>query len=168
MASGDAVVQIMKVMPPGADWATPDSRTGGSTPAEAVQVWDFDAGADEYLDYLCRLHGYGGGGLTFRIKWSASSATANETRWEIAIRRVADDAEDIDTAHTYAYNAVDATAPSLSGEVDYADVTFTDGADMDDWADGEIAIVRLRRAATHANDDMAGDAELWMLTGEET
>jgi hypothetical protein len=168
VASGDSVVQVLDVSPPAATFATLDTRAGGSTPAEAVQVHDFDAATIEYLDYKCRLHGYAGGGLTFRIFWSASSATSNECRWGIAVRRVADDAEDIDTAHTYVYNDVDATAPSASGEVDYATITFTDGADMDSWADGEIAIVRIRRNATHVNDDMAGDAELWGLVGEET
>jgi len=168
MASGDAVVQVLDITPPAATFATLDTRAGGSTPAEAVQVWDFDASTIEYLDFKCRLHGYDGGGLTFRIFWSASSATADEARWGLAVRRVADDAEDIDGSHTYDYNEVDATAPSASGEVDYVTITFTDGADMDSWADGEIAIVRLQRNATHANDDMTGDAELWSITGEET
>ncbi|TPV96161.1 MAG: hypothetical protein B7733_06335 [Myxococcales bacterium FL481] len=168
MASGDPVVQILGEMPPDANFATLDTRTGGSTPAEEVTVWDFDASTVEYVDYKCRLHGYDGGGLTFRIFWMASTATADECRWEIAIRRVADDAEDVDSSHSYTYNAVDATAPSASGEVDYATITFTDGADMDSWADGEVAIVRLRRNASDAADDMTGDAELVSLVGEET
>ena len=167
MASGDPVVQIIEIMPSETP-AIPDIRTGGTGEAEHTRVWDFDPSTIEYLDFLCRLHGYGGGGLTFRIFWAASSATTNETRWEIAIRALPDDAEDLDGSHTYAYNAVDATAPSASGELSYDTITFTDGADMDSWADGELAIVRLRRNASHANDDMAGDAELLALIGEET
>ena len=168
MASGDSVVQVMAVLPPDATFATLDTMPGGSTPAEIVSVLDFDAAAIEYVDYLCRLHGYAAGGLTLRMAWSASSATSGVCRWGAAIRRVADDAEDIDVAHTYVYNDVDATAPSAIGEVSYDAVTFTDGADMDSWADGETAIIRVRRNATHANDTMAGDAELWHLMGEET
>ena len=168
MASGDPVVQILKVMPPGANQATLDTRPGGSTPAEAVQVWDFDASASEYLDFLCKLEGYGGGGLTFTIVWSASSATSGQARWEIAIRRVQDDAEDIDSSHSYAFNGVSDTAPSASGEVSYPTIAFTDGADMGSWAEGELAIVRIYRDHDHTDDNMTEDAELWALLGLET
>ena len=168
MASGNPVVQVLSIMPPGANFPTPDKRAGGSTPAESVDVLDFDAGAIEYMDFKCVLRGYAGGGLTFELPWSASSATSGVTRWGIAIRRMQDDAEDIDASHSYDFNEVDDTAPSVSGEVAYPTITFTDGADMDSWADGEVAIVRVRRNATHANDTMAGDAELWGITGRET
>jgi len=168
MASGDAVVQVLQIIPPGASAATIDTRAGGSTPAEALLVYDFDASSDEYMDFLCKLEGYGSGGLTFTLPWSASSATTGQVRWEIAIRRFADDAEDLDGAHTYDYNAVSDTAPSASGEISYPTVTFTDGADMDSWADGELAIVRVHRDFDHADDGMTGDAELWGLLGLET
>ena len=168
MASGDPVVQVLRVMPPGATAATMDARAGGSTPAENLIVWDFDASTVEYLDFLCLLEGYDGGGLTFTGPWSASSATSGVTRWEYAIRRIADDAEDIDTSHSYQFNTVDDTAPSASGELSYPTVTFTDGVDMDSWADGEMAIVRVRRNASHVNDTMSGDAELWGIGGVES
>jgi hypothetical protein len=135
-----------------------------------VHVLEFDAAAIEHMDFPYVLpDNYGGGGLTFAIRWSAASATTAETRWEIAIRRVQDDAEDLDTtAHSYAYNFVEATAPSAVGELSYDDVTFTDGADMDSWAVGEYAIIRVRRNATHANDDMAGDALFHAIYVTET
>jgi hypothetical protein len=155
-------------MPPGADAATLDARAGGSTPAENVIVHDFDASSAEYLDLLCKLVGYDGGGLTFTIAWSASSASANDVVWEIGIRRIADDAEDIDASHTYDYNSATDTAPSASGELSYPTITFTDGADMDSWADGELAVVRVRRNAGDGNDSMSGDAELWGVGGTET
>lgn len=167
MASGDPVVKILQVMPPQANAPTPDVRAGGSTPAEALDVWDFDAAGIEYLDYLCLLEGYGSGGLTFTLPWTSSSATANEARLGIAIRRL-DTAEDLDSAHTYDFNEVDSTAPSSDGKFVYPTIAFTDGADMDNWANGELAIVRVRRNATHANDDMTGDAELLPFTAKET
>lgn len=168
MASGAPVVQVLEVMHPGANFAPLSIRTGGSTPAERVPVYLFDAATIEYLDFKCRLAGYGGGGLTFTIPWSAVSATTGVTRWGIAIRRMTDDAVDIDASHTYDYNDVDDTAASVSGELSYPTITFTNGADMDSWGDGEIAIVRVRRNASHANDTMTGDAELWGLVGKET
>lgn len=173
MASGDSVVQVLKAMPPGASTATMDVRAGGSTPAESVQVWDFDASSDEYMDFLCKLEGYGGNGLTFTLPWSASSATSGKVRWEIGIRRVADDAEDIDGAHSYDYNGVTDDAPSASGEISYPTITFSNGADMDSWAEGDIAVVRVHRdydydAGGGDEDNMTGDAELWDIFGLET
>lgn len=170
MASGDAVVQVLKVMPPGANAATMDTRAGGSTPTEQVQVWDFDAATQEYMDFLCKLEGYGGGGLTFTSPYSMSSATSNSIGLGIGIRRVQDDAEDIDGAHAYAYNYVTDTVPDVSGEVGYPTIAFTDGADMDSWAEGELAIVRIQRDAdgSDTTDNAAGDLELWDIFGLET
>ena len=169
MASGDVVVCVLEVMLPGASAATADTRSGGSTPAEAVTVWDFDDTTAEYMDFKCVLDpGYDGGGLTFTLPWSASSATSGNCKWDLAIRRMQDDAEDIDESHSYQFNAATDTAPSASGEVVYPTIAFTDGADMDSWADGEVAIVRVHRDYDHEDDDMTGDAELWSLSGVET
>lgn len=168
MASGQVVGQILGILQPNANFATFDTRLGGSTPAEVVDVYDFDAGAIEYLDFKVLLSGYAGGGLTMVLPWSASSATSGATVWGAAVRRIADDAEDIDVSQTYDFNAVTDTAASASGELSYPTITFTDGADMDSWANGELAIVRIRRDATNGSDDMAGDAELWGLIIKES
>jgi hypothetical protein len=168
MASGDVVIKVVEIMPPSSQAAIPDLRAGGSTPAENVPVWDFDAGMDEHLDFLCYLEGYAGGGLTLTLVWSASSATTGNVIWNAAIRAMVDDAEDIDTAHTYDYNSVTAAAPSLSGEVSYDNITFANGVDMDSLADGQFFILRFRRDADNASDTMTGDAELWGFIGKET
>jgi hypothetical protein len=168
MASGDPVVRVIQAMPPGASFSTLDVRPGGSTPAESAMIFDFDDTAIEYMDFLCELVGYGGGGLTFTLPWSATTATSGSVRWGVAIRRLEDDVDDIDSSHTYAFNEVTDAAPSASGELSYPTISFTDGSDMDDWADGELAIVRVRRDATNGGDDMTGDAELWAVSGKET
>lgn len=168
MASGDPVVQIERIIPPTTLYATQDTRVSASSPAAAVIVWDFDASADEYIDFIAELRGYGGGGLTFTIKWSASTATSGDVVWGLAVRRVQDDGEDIDSSHTYDFNTVTATAASASGELSYDNITFTSGADMDSWANGELAILRLKRVATSGSDTMTGDAEFWTLIGKET
>lgn len=168
MASGDPVVQILMAMPPGTSYATEDVRVGGSSPAESVHVWDFDDATAEYVDFLCVLQGYGGGGLTFTVVWMATSATTGIVHWDIGIRRLADDAEDVDAAQTYDYNGVDDTTASASGEQSYPTVAFTNGADMDSWANGEMAIVRVRRDPADADDNLVGDAELIAIFGKET
>lgn len=169
MASNDIVGIIYAVLPSATAYATPDARAGGSTPAESFPVWDFDDATVESLDF----HGilspqYGGGGLTVRIRWSATSATSNAVRWEAAFRRIEDDAEDVDTSHSYDYNGVTATTASASGEVDYTTITFTSGADMDSLAAGESFVLRLRRKADDAADNMTGDAELHAVMVTET
>lgn len=161
-------VQILREMPTGSNAAKSDTRGGGSTPAEDIEVSDFDDDTQEYRDFLIRLCVYTGNGLTIRLVWSAFSATSNDVVWGAAIRRIADDAEDIDTSHTYLFNTTTATAPTVSGEVSYDSITFTDGADMDNIADGEIGILRITRVAADGGDTMVGDAELWFVTGEET
>jgi hypothetical protein len=161
-------VEFFRAVPPGSSYATTDIRTGASSPAESVQVYDFDASSIEYMDFMCRLSGYQGGGLTFTIPWSATSATSGTTRWGIAIRRLAAGSDDLDVSHTYDFNDVDSTAPATNGSLAYATVTFTHGSDMDDLAEGEVAIVRVRRNASHVNDNMTGDAELHGLYAKET
>ena len=168
MASGKVVGIIHQVMYPGTSFATPDIRAGGSTPAESLLVHDFDAAADEFIDLLCSLNSYDGGGLTITKVWGASSATSGDVVWQTAIRRFQDDLEDIDAAHTYDFNTVTATAPSLSGEVSYDNITFTSGADMDSLANGELFILRVGRDADNVADTMTGDAELVGVVIKET
>jgi hypothetical protein len=168
MASGDVVGIILDELPLSNNQATLDVRAGGSTPPEMITVYDFDAASSRYLDYKCQLQGYDSGGLTVHIRWMASSATSGVCRWGVAIRRIADDAEDVDVSHTYDFNYTEPTTASASGEVDYATVTFTDGADMDSLADGENFILRITRDGGHANDTMTGDAELFGVMVLET
>lgn len=168
MTSGDPVVQVIKVMPPDANAATIDYRAGGSTPGEQYMVWDFDPTTVEYMDFLCRLVGYNGSGLTFTMPWSADGVAVGDVIWSIGIRAIPDDSEDVDVAHVYDYNDVTDDAPSVDGEVAYPTIAFTDGADMDNWANGQLAIVRIRRRADQAGDTMnANDAELWAPLGVE-
>lgn len=98
-----------------------------------------------------------------------TSATANEVVMSAAIRRIVRDAEDLDASHTYDYNdSAVTTVANLAGETVNVAITFTDGADMDSWATGEWAIVRIRRFASNAGDDATGDAELLGFSISET
>lgn len=170
MASGDLVVEIIQANPPGANFAALTKIVGASTPAEGLLAWAFDAATIEYMDYLVRINeAYAGGGITLTIYWSAATATSNACRWSAAFRRIADDAEDLDTtAQTYDFNDVDCTAPSAAGEISVDTLSFTSGADMDSIAAGELGILRIRRNASHANDNMTGDANLITVIGRET
>lgn len=160
MASGKQVGTLLNVMPPSSSYATLTMRPGGSTPAESMPVWAFDASSDEYIDYYGVLDSYDGGGLTVTLMWAADTATSGAVMWKAAIRRLQDDAEDIDTAHSYDFNSVTDTAASAAGELSYPNITFTDGADMDSAANGEAFVLRVFRDANDAADTMTGDAHL--------
>lgn len=169
MASGDPVVQVLRTLTPGASFAYLSRLAGGSTPAESYLVWTFPDTGSTYLDYLCQLEGYDGGGLTFRIGHRAGTAGAGlDVVWQIGIRRIQDDAEDTSAAHTYDFNTVTAPVASAATEVAYDEITFTNGADMDSWADRELAIVRVLRDPANADDDLGNTAYLWSLVGRET
>lgn len=171
MASGDTLLKFVAATgtPPTTLAASFSVRTGGSTPAETVPVLAFDAASDEYMDFIGVMpQAYAGGGLTLKLIWSATSATSGNCIWGAAFRSMEDDAEDIDSSHSYSFNTVTDAAASASGEVVYAEVTFTDGADMDSVGAGDAFILRVYRDADNASDTMAGDAELWAVEIRET
>ena len=166
MASGDTLCYFTPAMAelPSSNYATFDTRNG-------VLVLDFDASTDESAQFpgFMPRH-YDGGGLTVTIGWMATSATTNDCIWNVAFKSVSDDADDLDSKAFAAVNAVTATCASASGEVDYATVTFTDGADMDSVAAGEYFRLKVLRDAdgTTSTDNMTGDMELVFIEIKET
>lgn len=168
MASGDPVVQFLEIMPLETTYATRTIRAGGSTPGEIIQTWDFDDTTPEYLDIKIGLAGYDATtGLTFRLEWFGNTQTTGTVQWEAAIQRGDDGGNDFDVAHTYAFNTTSVTTSITAGALDYATITFTDGADMDSLAEGEVGILRIRRNPA-GTDTLTGDANLFTIRGEET
>jgi hypothetical protein len=162
-------VILHRTMPPATLAAPIGLITGTSAPVEKIVVWDFDAATVWYMDFLARLEGYNGGGLTFTFAWMSEAATSGDCIWSIGIRRINDDAEDLNTTvHTYDYNNVTDTAASAAGEISMPTLAFTNGADMDSWVDGEWGIVRVRRFASDAADTLVGNARLIAISGSET
>ena len=165
MASGDSLCVFTPAMAelPSSNYATFDVRSG-------VLVLDFDDGTDESAEFAGFMpRHYDGGGLTVTIGWMASSATSGNCDWEVSLKSVSDDADDLDTKAFASANGVIAAAASASGEVAYDTVTFTDGADMDSIAAGEYFRLELNRDANDAtNDTMTGDAELVFIEIRET
>jgi hypothetical protein len=169
MASGDPLITLYawSGVAPATNGATFSTVQGTSTNNEFFQVADFDDTTDEFLDFPCVMpdHYAGTTGITCTVVFTHSHATTGPT-WGLACRRIADDAEDIDTtAHTYVFNTVAAGAPSVIGEVGYDDITFTDGADMDSVVAGDLFILRAERDAL---GDATGDARLISIHITET
>lgn len=174
MASGDtlAVFTALNGVPGDADFATLDTILTASAdePDNIIPVLDFDPGSTEEYIYFAGFmpRHYDGGGVTVTLGWS-SDATSGVCRWAVAFKSVSDDADDLDSKAFAAPNTVDATTASAAGEVDYAEITFTDGADMDSVAAGEYFWLEVSRNSSHANDTLnSNDAELHFIEIKET
>ena len=172
MSSGDNVGIIEQIMTPATAAAIFGVRTGASSPAEQVPYYAFDAAADNYLDFYCRLNGYGGGGLTVSLTWMAATAITGGVLWAAAIRRLNDDAVDVDVSKTYTYTEIRDVCATVSGENSYCTIGLTSGTNMDNLANNEVFILRLRRRGTDntgsTGDDMAGNAQLTDIIITET
>lgn len=166
MASGDSLVYFAPAMAqfPTTNYPTFDTRN-------SVLVLDFDDTTDEtcYFRGVMPRH-YDGGGVTVSVRWAATSATTGTISLDVAFMSITDDADDIDTKAFAAANNANPTTASASGEADYVDIAFTDGADMDSVAAGEEFFLLIRRDAdgTTSTDNMTGDMELLGIEIRET
>jgi hypothetical protein len=139
--------------PPPAAYATLDVRN-------AHPVLDFDAATDESAHFTGVLpQSYSGGGLTATLIWAASTATSGSVRWDAAVERLEDEGTDLDSDSFAAAQSVTSPAPAASGGMQYASIGFL-GSQIDSLAAGEAFRLKITRDADHADDTMAGDAEL--------
>lgn len=166
MASGDTLCffKPQDNEPPSSNFATLDTRNG-------YLVLDFDDSTDEsaiFKGFMPRH--YAGGGVTVTVHWMATSATTGTISLDAAFMSITDDADDLDTKSFAAANNANPTTASATGEVDYATITFTDGADMDSVAAGEVFYLKITRDAngTTSTDNLSGDMELVSVEIKET
>ena len=177
MASGDLLFQLPvgTLHPPATSGAAFTAIAGASSPAERFVVAAFDSGAYEYLDtdMLTMPAAYAGGGVTVKVVTSAS-ATAGGTAGYVfgaAFRRIADDAEDLDTtSHSYTFNdSAEIQPPSVVGETSVDNITFvTTGSDMDDVVSGDQFVLRVRRTFDATDDTLGEDTYLHSVLIYET
>jgi hypothetical protein len=189
-ASGDAAAG--KFLKADATWAVPAGGSGGagvfsqftpyaneppaSIPAtpdlrNSRPVLDFDGSTDEEAVFSDVLSpDYGSGGLTVDTYWAFTSATTGSLRVQAAIERTDASGLDIDADSFAAFQSAGGSAPGTSGQVIKVTVTFTDGAQMDSVAAGELYRLKIRRDAdgTSGTDDIATDAELVFVTVRES
>lgn len=166
MASGNSLVYFdaLSAQLPSSNYATLDTRNG-------VAVLDYDDTTDESADFAGMMpYTYSGGGITVTVGWMATSATTGTISLDVSLMSVTDDADDLDTKTFAAANNANPTTASASGEIQYTDITFTDGADMDSVAAGEYFRLRVTRDAngTTSTDNMSGDMELVFVSIKET
>jgi hypothetical protein len=164
MASGDTLALFFPTdnEPPASNYATFDLRNGHP-------VLDFDGGSTNesaVFSHIMPQH-YGGGGVTVYLHYSMQAETSGDIDWDVAFERIGDQQLDVDADSFAAVNSVDnTTVPGTSGNVDVVSVAFTDGADMDSVAVGEL--FRLKVTRDSASDTTTGDAELHAIEIRET
>ena len=164
MASGDTLLifTALNNEPPAATYATFDTRN-------SHPVLDFDASTNwsAVFSAVMPQHYAGTTGVTVYLHYAMSSAVADTVDWDVAWERIGDQQLDIDGDSFADVNSVDSTTvPDTAGLVDVVSVAFTDGADMDSVAVGELFRLKVTRDA--ASDDATGDAELVAVELRET
>lgn len=163
MATGNTLLSFHPYgnEPPASAYATLDTRNGHP-------VLDFDDTTQEAAIFTGILpRHYGGGGLTVYVHWAATSATSGTGGWDIAIERIGNGSQDVDSdGFATAQTVTAATVPGTSGNVAITSVAITDGANIDSLAVGETFRLRIRRDV--ANDTATGDLELFGIEIKET
>ena len=164
MASGNTLLVFTALHnePPSSNPATFDTRN-------QHPVLDFDAGTNEDAVFtgVMPQHYSGTTGVTVYIHYSMSSAVALTIDWDVAFELIGDGDQDIDSDGFAAVQSVDnTTVPGTSGLVDVVSVAFTDGAQMDSVAAGDLFRIKVTRDAV--SDDATGDGELHSVEIRET
>ncbi len=164
MASGDTLITKdaqEAAYPTDVTAATPDVRSGTD-----IHVNDFDASADESVDFKCIMpQHYAGGGVTVLLHVMASTATSGNMGWDVQFSRLT--GEDAD-AHAFAAanSSTDATN-GTSGIPTIVSIAFTDGVDMDSVVAGDTFLCRATRNVD-PSDTVTGDLEKTGLEIRET
>ena len=166
MATGDTLVVFspQNNEPPASAFATFDTRN-------AIAVLDFDDTADESSEFAGVMpRHYVGGGITIKVGYMMTSATSGTVSLDLSLKSISDDVDDLDTKAFATANNANPTVASASGEVDYVEITFTDGADMDSVEAGEAFRLKFVRDAngTTSTDNATGDLELVSIEIRET
>jgi hypothetical protein len=165
MASGDTLLIFTPASnePPDSSYATFDVRGSGHP------VIDFDESADESAVFTGVMPDhYDGGGVTVYLtgSWTSDTNGAHTTQMEVSFERIGDAQQDVDTDGFASARDVTLTVDSTSGKTDVASVVFSDGAQIDNVAAGEL--FRLKVICDTSDSDHSGDFELHSVKLTET
>jgi hypothetical protein len=141
-------------------------------------VLDFHADVNEVALFkgVMPQH-YGGSGLTIRFGVSSTTTTGDMSFFAF-LKSITDNVDNLNNVGTDPSGLKVFAAPQKNqaidaasgvGRVRYFDITFTDGAQMDNIAAGELfQLLVMRDAQDSTNDDMAADAQLEFIDIKET
>lgn len=131
-------------------------------------VLDFNQSTNETAVFSGMLpRSYAGGGLTVTIVFAATSATSGDVDWDAAFERIGAAQQDIDSAGFASVQSTDnTTVNGTAGNTMEVDIAFTDGAQMDSIAAGEM--FRLKITRDGVSDSANGDMEVLHVRLRET
>lgn len=164
MASGNTLLIFHPYNnePPSTNYATFDTRN-------QHPVLDFDAATDEAAVFTAIMpRHYAGGGVTvyLHVTDTADTNTAHASYWDVSFERMT--AQDIDSDSFAAVQSTHVHPNGTSGIPVVASIAFTDGAQMDSVAAGELFRLKVSRDANNGSDDWDSDAELLAVEIKET
>ena len=164
MASGDTLIIFHPYNnePPAANYATLDTRN-------QHPVLDFDVTTNESAVFSAIMpRNYAGGGVTVYIHMTDTNDTnaAHKSYWDISFER--DTAQDLDSDSFAAVQSGNISPNGTSGIPVVLSIAFTDGAQMDSIAVGELFRMKVTRDADNVSDDWELDAELLIVEIKET
>lgn len=148
--------------PPASNYATFDTRN-------QHPVLDFDDSTDESIVFTGILGAhYAGGGVTVYLYLTDTNDTnsAHKSYWDVSFERMI--GLDIDSDSFAAAQSGNISPNGTSGIPVVLSIAFTDGAQMDSVAAGEIFRLKVTRDADNGSDDWSGDAELLAVKIMET
>lgn len=162
MASGNTLAAFLPQQnePPTSNPAAPDLRNN-------IPVLAFDTTTQEHCVFSGMMpNNYASGGLTFRLKWVAATATTGNGGWVIALERITGgqdiDADGFATGQTVAT----VTVPATAGVEALSTLAITHGTNTDSIVAGDRYRVKISRDV--ATDTAAGDLQLIGVEIRET
>jgi hypothetical protein len=163
MSSGDTLCTFIPYQnePPGSNYATIALRN-------QHPVLQFDTTAAEAALFTAVMpQNYGDTtGITVYLTWAAATATSGTIGWTVEIERM-DSTTDLDSDSFASAQTVTATTVSgTSGQPTTTNVAIAKGTNMDSVVAGDTFRIRIKRDV--ANDNAAGDAELYSVEIRET
>lgn len=164
MASGNTLLIFHPYNnePPASNYATLDTRN-------AHPCLDFDAATDETAQFTAVMpRNYSGEGVTVYLHMTDTNDTNTDHKsyWDVSFERLT--AQDLDADGFADANSGNIAPNGTSGIPVVLAIAFTDGADMDSVAAGELFRLRVTRDANNGSDDWANDAELLAVEIKET
>jgi len=110
---------------------------------------------------------YTGSGLVVELYWTPADAGTGTVAWTAEFESHTEDVDNLASDSFGAATTVTDTVPLQSGIIKRVRFVMADGAAIDSVAAGESYRLRIGRDADHAEDDMAGYAQLFRVVVRE-
>lgn len=111
---------------------------------------------------------YSSNGLTVNLYWMASTATTGSVVWSVAFERLLAGTDDLDSDSFATANTVTTATNATSGVLTQSSIAFTNGAQIDSLAAGDVVRLQVSRLGANGSDTLTDIAQLFMIEIKET